>query len=71
MTNSGADRKLLDSPKGMGLSWAYKGCHAVESQRMPEFCEISSQSIWALAKHIAAIADVLKKEIPFDTLTAS
>jgi hypothetical protein len=38
---------------------------------MPEFCQISSQSIWALAKHIAAIADELKKELPFDTLTAS
>ena len=36
-----------------------------------EFSEISNQSIWALANHIAAIADVLKKELPFDTLTAS
>lgn len=36
-----------------------------------EFSEISNQSIWALAKHIAAIADVLKKELPFDALTAS
>src|ERR1700740_928951 len=39
---------------------------------MPEeFSEISNQSIWALAKHIAAIADVLKKELPFDYLTPS
>ena len=38
---------------------------------MPEFSEISNQSIWALAKHITAIADVLKKELPFDTLTPS
>ena len=36
-----------------------------------EFSETSNQSIWALAKYIAAIADVLKKELPFDTLTAS
>src|ERR1700740_316829 len=36
-----------------------------------EFRETSNQSIWALAKHIAAIADVLKKELPFDSLTAS
>jgi hypothetical protein len=36
-----------------------------------EFRETSTQSIWALAKHIAAIADVLKQELPFDSLTAS
>ena len=36
-----------------------------------EFSETSNQSIWALVKHIATIADVLKRELPFDSLTAS
>jgi hypothetical protein len=36
-----------------------------------EFRETSNQSIWALAKHITVIADVLKQELPFDTLTPS
>ena len=39
---------------------------------MPEdFSEIINQSVWALVKHVAAIADVLKKELPFYSLTAS
>jgi hypothetical protein len=36
-----------------------------------EFSEISNQSIWALVKYIVAIGDVLKKELPFDSLTPS
>ena len=39
---------------------------------MPEdFSEISNQSIWALVQNIVAIGDVLKKELPFDSLTPS
>jgi len=36
-----------------------------------EFRDVSNQSIWALVKQIVAIADVLKKELPFDSLTPS
>jgi len=36
-----------------------------------EFRDVSNQSIWALVKHITAIADVLKNELPFDSLTPS
>jgi hypothetical protein len=36
-----------------------------------EFRDVSNQSIWVLVKHIVAIADVLKKELPFDSLTPS
>ena len=36
-----------------------------------EFSEISNQSIWALVQNIVAIANVLKKELPFDSLTPS
>ena len=38
---------------------------------MSEFSEISNQSIWALIKHITVIADVLKQELPFESLTPS
>jgi len=34
-----------------------------------EFSEISNQSIWTLVQNIVAIANVLKKELPFDSLT--
>ena len=41
-----------------------------EPQRLAEdFSEISTKSIWVLLKHIVAIVDVLKKELPFDDLT--
>ena len=36
-----------------------------------EFSETSKQSIWALVKHIQAIADGIRKELPFDSLTPS
>jgi hypothetical protein len=39
---------------------------------MPEeFSEISNQSIWTLVENIVAIANVPKKELPFDSLTPS
>jgi hypothetical protein len=39
---------------------------------MPEdFSELSNQSIWTLVQNIVAIGDVLKKELPFDSLTPS
>jgi hypothetical protein len=39
---------------------------------MPEdFSEISNKSIWVLLKHLTAIVDVLKNELPFDYLTPS
>ncbi len=34
-----------------------------------DFSEVSTKSIWVLLKHIVAIVDVLKKELPFDDLT--
>ena len=36
-----------------------------------EFSETSNQAIWSLVKHIADVADVLKRELPFDSVTAS
>jgi len=36
-----------------------------------EFSEKSRKSVWALIQDMAAIADVLRKELPYDSLTAS
>ncbi|MFY9527526.1 MAG: hypothetical protein WAR24_01320, partial [Candidatus Acidiferrales bacterium] len=36
-----------------------------------DFSEISNKSIWVLLKHLTAIVDVLKNELPFDYLTPS
>jgi hypothetical protein len=39
---------------------------------MPEeFWERSNKSVWALVQDMAAIADALRKELPYDSLTAT
>jgi hypothetical protein len=39
---------------------------------MPEeFSEVSRKSVWALVQDMAAIADALRKELPYDSLTAT
>lgn len=39
---------------------------------MPEeFSEKSRKSVWALVQDMAAIAEVLRKELPYDSLTAT
>jgi hypothetical protein len=36
-----------------------------------KFSDISRKSVWALIQDIAAIGDVLKKELPYDSVTPS
>jgi hypothetical protein len=40
----------------------------VAKPRYEEFSEVSNRSIWMLLERLIAIVEVLKKELPFDSL---